>query len=133
MRLRRLEFGPTASNAAKRTSCAPRSWPKTVLFASLLLTFGTLFLSVYLEKNIEATGDREHLSNPAGADQLAALRSAGQDPSKLNPDATSFLGTEWLQAVAMLSGLAALLASAWLCAVAVAPQTPSLATQRPHT
>ena len=114
MILNKIDFNDADAHQGARKPV----WARRLVLTSLLVAFGTLFMAVWIEKNLDARGDRQHLTNPVGPEQTAALRHAGEDPEALNPAATDFLGTGWLEAIAMASGLLALLSTAWLCASA---------------
>ena len=110
--MKSLEFGPEVAARVLRHLTLARS----VVVTSLFVAFGALLTAIWIQQSLEAHGDRAHLANPAGPEQTAALRYAGVDPTQLNPDATVFLGTGWLELVAAISGILAFIAGAWLCA-----------------
>ena len=110
MKLKRIEFGLGASRATTE-----RSFVKSVFFAALLVTLGAVGVSGYIANDLRATGDRDHLANPGGLEMVGSMRPEARDPRVLNQEATPFLGTTWIELVALCTGIVAMLAGAWLC------------------
>ena len=110
MKLKRIEFGLGRSQAATQ-----RSFVKSLFFAALLVTLGAVGVSGYIANDLRATGDRDHLENPGGLEMAGSTRPEHRDPRVLNKEATPFLGTTWIELVALCAGVTALLAGAWLC------------------
>ena len=110
MKLKRIEFG-----LGGRQAPTQRSFVKSVFFAALLVTLGAVGVSGYIANDLRASGDREHLENPAGLEMAGSIRAEDRDPRLLNQEATPFLGTHWIELVALCTGIVAVLAGAWLC------------------
>lgn len=109
MKLKRIEFG-LGSEAPTQ-----RSLVKSLFFTALLITLGAVGVSGYITNDLRASGDRDHLENPGGYEMAGSTLAEDRDPRVLNQQATPFLGTTWIELVALLSGFVALLAGAWLC------------------
>lgn len=130
MKLKKIKFG--LSEPGERH---PRSFAKRVLFAALLITLGAVGVAGHLSNDLRANGDREHLENPGGYAMAGSMKAEDRDPRVLNGEATPFLGTTWIELVAMISGLVALLAAGWLCmrhAVATGMKDTVLSMARTH-
>ena len=121
MRLKTLEFGEPARLLEENRVGTFKARVKTLLMISLVVAVTALVVSTAIDTDVEARGDLGHLQNPSGLDQTIAVTQAGLDTSTLNPEATVYLGTQWLQALALCSGLVAFLTAAWLCARTAVP------------
>ncbi|MDA1196331.1 MAG: hypothetical protein O2894_14270 [Planctomycetota bacterium] len=107
MKLNRLNFhqGPER----------PRPLVKRVFFAALLVALGAMGVSGYIANDLRARGDRDHLENPGGLEMAGSMRPEDRDPRVLNGEAIPFLGTTWIELVALAAGIVAVMAGAWLC------------------
>ena len=109
MKLKRIEFG-LGSEATQQ-----RSFVKSLFFTALLVTLGAVGVSGYITNDLRASGDRDHLENPAGYEMAGSSLPEDRDPRVINQEATPFLGTTCIELVALGAGAGALLAGAWLC------------------
>lgn len=110
MKLKKIEYGLGAPEATTQ-----RSFVKSLFFAALLVTLGAVGVSGYIANDLRSTGDRDHLENPGGLEMAGSMKAEDRDPRLLNQQATPFFGTTWIELVALVSGVVALLAGAWLC------------------
>ena len=113
MKLKKIQFDEAFHGA--RRGAVQRSLVKSVFFAALLVTLGAVGVSGYVAGDVRDSGDGDHLANPAGFQLAGTVLPQDRDPRIINGQATPFLGTTWIELLAMLTGAVALLAGAWLC------------------
>lgn len=113
MRLRRVEFGPDGSED-ERPSRGRNRLMKSLFLSALLVTLGAVGVSGYIENDLRSGGDRDHLENPMGLAKAGASAAISNDPRAFNEEAPPYLGTTWIQLLAMGAGVTALLSGGWL-------------------